>query len=205
MAHSLLRPSLLVCSLMLSLTCCASRPQVQRVGVETVIDLSGKWNDVDARSTSDALIHECFGGEWLSRFTRAESRPPAVRVRHIANRTDEHIDAEVFIKSIERAMVNSGKVRVLAQEGDETAAMDSEQARAASGRQRADTPVQPHGETGADFVIAVRLGAVLDQIEGEHVKLYQVNFELISATTSEKVWIGEHRIKKHVKQDGVRW
>ncbi len=193
-------------ALLLNAMGCATVPKVNRLAVGTDIDLSGNWNDVDARNTAEALISECFASAWLPTFSLQHGgRSPAVRVRGVTNRTDEHIDAEVFIKNIERAMVNSGKVQVLAQEGAEMGAMAGEQALASSGRQRLDTPVMGRSETGADLVVAVRLAAVIDQIEGQHVRLYQIDFELISPTTGEKAWIGEHKIKKYVSQNSTRW
>jgi hypothetical protein len=128
-----------------------------------------------------------------------------VRVRGITNKTDEHIDAQIFVKSIEAAMVNSGKVTVLAQEGAETEVMDQEQVRAGSGRQASNTPVVLGHETGADFVVAVRMASVLDQVEGKQVKFYKINFELVSPTTGEKAWIGDYEIKKLVSQGKVTW
>ena len=185
--------------------CAGPSRQVKRVDVTTQTDLSGKWNDTDARLTSDSLITECFGAGWLPDFTQSQGRKPSVRVRGIVNKTDEHIDAQVFIKNIERAMVNSGKVKVLAQEGSELSSVDSEQARASSGHQADDTPVSVGNETGADFVVAVRLASILDQVEGERAKFYQVNFELISPTSGEKAWIGEKQIKKLITQDRAGW
>ncbi len=196
---------LLVGASLLNVGCGGPTRQVKRLDTSTVTDLSGQWNDTDARLTSEALIKECFEGGWLGDFREAHSRKPAVRVRGVVNKTDEHIDAGVFIKSIERAMVNSGKVRVLAQEGAELESMEGEQARATSGRQGDHSPVAVGNEAGADYVVAVRLASVLDQIEGVKAKLYQINFELIDSTSGEKAWIGQHQIKKVVTQDKSSW
>lgn len=190
---------------MLATGCAGPSRQVRRVDVTTQTDLSGKWNDTDARLTSESLIAECFGAGWLPEFGQSQGRKPTIRVRGIVNKTDEHIDAQVFIKNIERAMVNSGKVKVLAQEGSELTSVDSEQARASGGRQSDDTPVSVGNETGADFVVAVRMASILDQVEGERAKFYQVNFELISPTSGEKAWIGEKQIKKLISQDRASW
>jgi PBP1b-binding outer membrane lipoprotein LpoB len=175
------------------------------VAAGTQTDLSGKWNDTDAKLTSEALIQDCFAAGWLPTFVEEEGRKPAVRVRGVVNKTDEHIDAQVFIKNIERAMVNSAKVKVLAQEGAELGSVEREQARAASGAQSDETAVSLGNETGADFVVAVRVSSILDQVEGEKAKFYKVNFELISPTTGEKAWIGDHEIKKLISQDSVGW
>lgn len=185
--------------------CANHNTQVKRVAVSTQADLSGRWNDTDARLTAESLIAECFSANWLSEFQSAHRRKPAVRVRGVTNMTSEHIDAQVFIKSIEAAMINSGRVSVLAQEGNETSVMDQEQMRAASGRQNSATPVASGQEQGADYVVAVRMASVVDQIEGRSVQFYKINFELISPTTSEKAWIGDYEIKKLISQGKVTW
>ena len=187
------------------LSACGHSRQVTRVEVGMQKDLSGRWNDTDARLTAEALIPDCFASAWLTDFVQEKGRKPAVRVRGVTNKTDEHIDAQIFIKTIERAMVNSARVKVLAQEGAETGSMDEEQVRAASGRQADNTPVSMGQEKGADFVVAVRMATIVDQIDNERVKFYKINFELISPTTGEKVWIGDHEIKKVVTQRGANW
>jgi penicillin-binding protein activator len=191
--------------IMLALFPLACAHTVKRVEASTQSDLSGNWNDTDARLTSQALIQDCFSAAWLSDFSDTKKRKPAVRVRGIVNKTDEHIDAQVFIKNIERAMINSGKVRVLAQEGEEQGSMRREQGEATSGAQSDSTPVSVANEAGADFVVAVRMASILDQIEGKKAKFYKINFELIDSTTGEKVWIGDHEIKKYIAEGRITW
>ncbi len=185
--------------------CITPGRQVMRVGAETQTDLSGKWNDTDARMVSDALLQDCFASAWIQNFVQDEGRRPAIRVRSVVNKTDEHIDSQVFIKNIEKAVLNSGKARILAQKGAELGAIEEEQGRAASGRQSDDSGVSVGNEVGADFVVAVRITSVLDQVEGKQAKLYKVNFEMLHSSTGEKVWIGDHEIKKLVSQGRVSW
>ena len=194
-----------VLALLLGVACGGSTRQVSRVAADKQTDLSGKWNDTDARLTSEALINECFASPWLQNFLDEQGRKPAVRVRGVVNKSDEHIDSQVFIKNIERAMVNSGKAKVLAQEGSELGSVEREQNRAASGAQSDETAVSLGNETGADFVVAVRVTSILDQVEGKRAKFYKINFELISPSSGEKAWIGDHEIKKLISQEGVSW
>ena len=56
-----------------------------------------------------------------------------------------------------------------------------------------------------DYVVAVRVSSIIDQVEGQRAKFYKVDFELIDPTTGEKVWIGDHEIKKLVTQKAVKW
>lgn len=185
--------------------CAGGSRQVARVGADTQTDLSGNWNDTDARLTSDALIGQCFGAAWLSEFAQKEGRKPTMRVRTIVNKTDEHIDAQVFVKNIERAMVNSGKVTVVAQANSELASVNEEQDYGASGRVSDESAPSLGNQKGGDFVLVGRLASILDQVEGKKAKFYKITFELLHATSGEKVWIGDHEIKKVIQQDNVSW
>ena len=203
--NSVLRVIMVSCVSVSLAACVTPGRQVTRVGADTQTDLSGKWNDTDARMVSDALLRDCFASAWIQNFVQEEGRKPAIRVRSVVNKTDEHIDSQVFIKNIEKAVLNSGKARILAQKGAELGAVDEEQGRAASGRQSDDSGVAVGNETGADFVVAVRVTSILDQVEGKRAKLYKVNFEMLHSTTGEKVWIGDHEIKKLISQGRVSW
>ncbi len=188
-----------------TLLACGHHRHVARVGTDTQTDFSGKWNDSDAQATAKALIGDCLSAGWLNAFNDAQGRKPALRVRRIVNKTDEHIDAQIFLKSFERAMINSGKVVVLAQEGTELSSVEAEQDRGVSGAQRDDTPVEIGQETGADFVLTVRMASIPDQVDGKKAIFYSINAELISPTSGEKAWIGQHELKKVVSQSAVGW
>jgi hypothetical protein len=43
------------------------------------------------------------------------------------------------------------------------------------------------------------INSVKDETRGEYAILFQVNLELVNMTTNEKVWIGQKKIKKLVK------
>jgi len=183
---------------------CGARRKVTREATPgTAEELSGNWSAVDAKETSEVLIKDCFANPWLGDFVKEHGRKPAVRVRGIVNKTDEHIDAQVFIKNIEKAMVNSGKVSVLAQEGAELGSVNAEQDYATEGRVEDGPSVG--NQKGGDFVVAVRLASILDQVQGKRTKFYKVSFEMLNATSGEKVWIGDHEIQKTITQKKVSW
>ena len=192
-------------SVIFCFSCFPKTKRVTRVKASSQTDLSGKWNDTDARLVSTSLIKDCFSSGWLLAFTSEEGRKPSIRVRGIVNKTDEHIDAQIFIKSIEKAMVNSAKVKVLAQEGSEISSMQGEQKLGTSGALNEDSAPSVGNMTGADYVVAVRMASILDQIDGHKAKFYKINFELIHSSTGEKAWIGDHEIKKIIDQSSVSW
>jgi len=136
------------------LTGCGGPPQnVQRVNANSTTDLSGRWNDTDAHEVSEALIKDCFSAPWLRNFKQKAGKSPTVRVRGIVNKTDEHIDAQVFVKNIERAMVNSGEVDVVSQEGNEMGSVGAEQKFGQSGEVSDESAPSVGNRTGADFVL----------------------------------------------------
>jgi hypothetical protein len=42
------------------------------------------------------------------------------------------------------------------------------------------------------------ISQIIDEAEGEKVSFYQTDLELINAESNEKVWIGDHKIKKFI-------
>ncbi len=115
----------------------------------------------------------------------------------VYNKSHEHIEAGTFIKDVERAFINSGKVR-LVQAGDKREELRSERA----DQQEFASPetVKRWGrELGADFIMNGDINSTVDTYRKERVNYYQVNLELTDMETSEIVWIGEKKIRKYIK------
>lgn len=184
---------------------CGPKRTVSRVAANTQTDLSGNWNDTDARLVSEEMIKDCFARPWLKKFTADKGRAPKMRVMKIVNKTDEHIDAQVFIKNLERAMVNSGDVDVVAQKGSEMDSVHAEQDYGASGRVSDDSAPSIGQMEGADYVLVGRMASILDQVEGTKAKLYKVTLELIDSVSGKKVWMGDKEIKKVIEQSRASW
>ncbi|MEM6532329.1 MAG: penicillin-binding protein activator LpoB [Myxococcota bacterium] len=183
------------------LTHCASSgnasPQAatsERTSPETTTDLSGRWNDSDARLTADALISDCLGAEW------SKTGRPAITVAQVINRTTEFIDPQFFIKSLERALVNSGRVNVLVQRNDEMKAVEAEQLLSESGRFDQETAPKFGRLLGADYVMIGSIASIEDANERTGVVYYQVNLELLDTESGRKAWVGQHKIKKVLDQ-----
>jgi uncharacterized protein (TIGR02722 family) len=176
---------------------CATR-KVERIDTEEVIDLSGRWNDTDSRMVAKAMVDQVLEGNWLSNFReKHEGKKPVVIVGLVYNKSHEHIEAETFIKDVERAFINSGKVR-LVQAGDKREELRRE--RAAQQEFASPETVKAWGkELGADFIMNGDINSTVDTYKKERVNYYQVNLELTDIETSEVVWIGDKKIRKYVK------
>ncbi|HKL89423.1 MAG TPA: penicillin-binding protein activator LpoB [Salinibacter sp.] len=186
------------------MTGCGSSSSVKRVEADKQTDLSGRWNDTDARMVAEDMVSDVLGAVWLERYRRNNDAPPTVIVGPIRNKTMQHIDEEIFIKDLERELVNSGRVQFVA-------AKDERQAVRAERRDQQqyatmETAARMAQETGADYMLLGTISSnVQENQKGDKMSLfYVVNLELIDMTKNTKAWIGTKKIKKIVERDRVR-
>lgn len=182
---------------------CGSSKKVYRIEPETVTDLSGKWNDTDARLVAEEMIADCLSRVWVTDFAAATGNKPVVTVGTIRNLSSEHIDTEIFTSDFERELINSGKVRFVAAKDQRQEIREErfEQQEFAS----KETMKQIRNETGADFILLGAIKTVVDEIEGTRVVFYQTDLEMINIESMEKVWIGTKEIKKEISKKKTKW
>ena len=183
-------------------TGCATT-SVTRTATDEVIDLSGRWNDTDSRLTAEYMVSSMLSGGWLGRFTSEEGRDPVVIVGSVRNRSSEHIDANTFIKDIERELVNSGRV-VFVAAGDAREEIRAEREDQQSNA-TLESAVALAAETGADYMMQGVITSQTDAIEGKSATLYKVDMELIDLETNQKVWIDAKQFKKLVERKKNSW
>lgn len=171
---------------------------VKRVDTSTVMDLSGNWNDVDAQMVAEQMVDEMLSRPWLKKYLKNNGREPRIIVGEIRNKTDEHIDVEVFRKDIEKELTNSGEVQFVASK------TEREEIR----EERADMQEYSSEETrkkfkkelAADYMLKGVITSIIDQKEGTKVKYYQVDLELFNTETNAKEWVGQKKIKKVIEK-----
>lgn len=173
-----------------------SKKVVSRISPDETVDLSGQWNDTDSRLVAEEMIADCLGQTWLSRFEQSGSEPPTVIVGSIRNKSLEHISVSTFLRDIERAMVNSGVVQVVAgyEERGELRAEREDQRINAS----LETLKEMGREVGADFMLIGEINQINDREGNEEVRYYQTDLTLVNVETNVKAWIGQKKIKKYV-------
>jgi uncharacterized protein (TIGR02722 family) len=177
---------------------CGGGTHVERMDPNTTVDLSGNWNDTDSRLVAEEMIADCLGSPWLAKFNREAGKPPTVIAGSIRNKSLEHIAVATFLKDIERALVNSGEVQVVA----------SAEERGEVREERADQRVNASPETlkrmgmevGADFMLLGEINQIDDQEGGQTVKYYQTDLTLVNIETNVKAWVGQKKIKKLVSR-----
>lgn len=176
---------------------CKGTKQVTRVDESAVIDLSGRWNETDSRLVADEMVSDMLLRPWLTEYQTATGKRPIIVVGIVKNKSHEHIAVETFIKDIEKAVLNSGKIRLV------TAGEAREELR----KERADqnefatpaTTAKWGKELGADFILQGVLNSIVDSNGKQKVVFYQTDLELTNMETNEKVWIGDKKIKKVIE------
>jgi hypothetical protein len=174
---------------------------VKRMDSNEVVDVSGHWNDTDARLVAEEMISDCLSRPWYANAQADLGKNPTVIVGRVRNQSSEHIATDVFIEQLQTALINSGKVNFVASKNergdvrDERADQDtnaSEDTRNANGQ-----------ETGANFMMSGVINSTVDQADGTAVVYYQTNLKLLNMKTNQIVWNGQKKIKKLVSRSGT--
>ena len=179
----------------LALTSCASK--VQRVNEDSVIDLSGRWNDTDSKLTAEEITAELMSHSWYSTYAAENGgKKPVIIVGMITNKSHEHIATETFSKDIEKEIINSGRMK-LVQGGPMREEIRVE--RADQQNYSSQSTMKKFGlENGADFMLQGTINSIVDQKSKEKTVYYQIDLELTNIQTNDKVWIGDKKIKKYI-------
>ena len=90
---------------------CGGGTTVTRLDPAQTTDLSGRWNETDARLVAEEMIGDALSRPWLVSFVERSGNKPVVTVGTIRNMTNEHIDTEIFTTDFERELINAGSVR----------------------------------------------------------------------------------------------
>jgi len=199
-----IRSFILSVGILIFLGGCATTIQVERTAVDTTVDLSGRWNDTDSRMVSEEMIRDCLDRPWIERFREThEGKIPTVIVGRVRNRSHEHINVQTFVKDLERALINSGRVQFVASEGERTGVRKERVDMAKHSSE--ETMKGPGEEIGADFMLIGTINTIRDEAGGKAVMFYQTNLELVNMANNIKVWVGEKKIKKLIKRPKAKW
>ena len=183
---------------------CALTPEVDRMAVDTTVDISGRWNDADSRMVADEMIKDCLERPWLNRFSDSHGRRiPTVIVGMVRNRSHEHINVQTFVKDMESALIDSGRVQFVASKGERGQIRGERLDMAAHASD--ETMKGPGEEIGADFMLIGTINTIRDEVAGKAVMFYQVNLELVAMANNVKVWIGGKKIKKLIEKRRFKW
>lgn len=192
---------LLLVSLLPLISACGT--SVTRVDTNTTIDVSGKWNDADSRMAADELIEDCLSRPWLSRARADKGDNPTVIVGTVRNLSNEHLNTNVLVQDLQRALINSGRVDFVADRDERADVRDERFDQAVNA---SESTRKAHGqETGADFMLSGSVNTIEDREGGKSVILYQVDMKLLDMQSNKIVWTGQKKIKKNIKRSSSKW
>lgn len=175
--------------------------QVRRMDTREEKDLSGRWNDTDARLVAEEMIPDSLGRPWLPAAQQRLGRAPTVIVGLVRNQSMEHVNTDSFVEALQRALINSGRVAFVASKEERGQLREERRDQDANA---SDATRKAHGEEqGADFVLSGTINAIQDEVQGEKVVFYQVNLKLLDVKTNQIVWNGQKQIRKNVVRAAV--
>ena len=176
---------------------------VSRISIDAVTDISGNWNDTDSKLVAEQMVRDLMYRVWISDFQMEYAKKPTLIVGGIRNKSSEHIQTDTFVKDIERELLNSGKVKFVANKFQRAEVREErlDQQSFASD----DSAKRLAAELGADFMLNGKITSITDATDGKMVKYYQISMELVKIETNEIVWIGDKKIKKFISQKKIKW
>lgn len=178
-------------------TLSACSHKVSRIDPAETPDINGSWNNTDSRLTAEEMIGQSLNDKWLSEYVQAKGKKPVVIVGMITNKSHEHIEAETFMKDLEKSFITTSKVG-LVQSGKKREEMRSEKADQQTNA-TASTMKKFGMEKGADYILQGSINSLVDAFKRKKTVTYQINLELTDIQTNEVVWIGDKKIAKYVK------
>jgi PBP1b-binding outer membrane lipoprotein LpoB len=180
-----------------ALTGCGGKT-VTRTESGVTKDLSGRWNDADAKQVANEMIAKALNAGWIATYSEKNKREPKLQLGKVNARADgEVISTDVFMQEIRSEFVNSGKVIVLDEDKSQTRDEVADQsAMSKEGKKMAE-------EDAADFLLKGKISVANDAEGREAVKFYLVSLEITDVQSRRIIWQANTKIRKEVEQS--RW
>ena len=188
----------IACILLLVLlaVCPCFAKKVNRVDADKKVDLSGYWNDTDARLVCESLIEQALNSGSFMGYKEDLGRRPIITGGSFRNDSSEYIDTSILTEGITTAILNSGKARFIASRKKIEEIREERMARQgwqADMSQQKEVP----NELIPDLVLTGSVKTIVDTDSKKSVRTYFVYAELVDIETGEMIWRGENKeIKK---------
>lgn len=190
--------------LLASMAACTSFQGEYRDPTEVEI-LDSKWNETDARKTSEILITSMLKKPWLRRhYAEHKGSRPTIIVDGVVNRTDEHIDTKAMMEAIRNEMINSGEVRFVNAEG-RGAILEEITYQTQSGMVDPSKAKQAGKQLGAGYMLSGNISSQVHRQGSTKSVTYQTVLYLTNLETAELVWSEKYDIKKRFKNASASW
>jgi PBP1b-binding outer membrane lipoprotein LpoB len=175
--------------------------EAKRIGVNEVKDIPGIWNDTDSRLVAEEMVRDSLSAGWIDRYSLSLRKVPVVIIGNIRNLSQERINTNRFVYDLERALVNSGRVDVVASLSERGTKRDK---RADMGLSAAEATRKEMGEAGADYMLMGSINSIADTSDSGQIHFYQVDLTLFSLADNRIVWTGQKKLKNEVRNVKLR-
>lgn len=154
------------------------QPKITVLKPDQRVDLSGFFNDVDARSLARSALKDALKSGWL----RTAKTRPIIKLYGIRNRTMEHVQLQVISERLAAGLLASGKARL--------------QGPRSRGR------LDPKNTV----VISGHLTSQVSALSATQTRrVYRLNLEAVNVDSQRKVWVFSRALEKIVvKKTGAR-
>jgi hypothetical protein len=110
----------------------------------------------------------------------------------------EHIPTGTFVRDLERALIQSGAVRLVAARDERDEIRDEREDQQENAR--SDSRARLGQELGADYILQGTIESIEDEEGREKVVFYQIDAYLTDLESNVRVWVGHHEIKKYIER-----
>ena len=193
---SAIRAAVLLLTVAAGLGGCASHRVVERADPREVLDYQARFDEDDAREVFAHLVADALTRPWLDQWQTAHGDRPVIIVGDVANDTSDYIETRLITNALERELLNSGRVALVAT-ADEREQLRAER-RQSQDWSRPETVKRMAFELGADLMLIGWIGENVEvsRNRARRIHYYQVSLELLDVESNRKVWIGTHEIEK---------
>ncbi len=193
----------LAATLLLALAACGG-PRTGRVGdgnvryedpqAEETVDMA--YGSTDLQSTAEFMTQSLLGSDWIVRA----SAPPKIRLREVKNYTDEHIDAKGITDKIRVKLLNSGKVRFLADQQNLDQVVNERDLNESMTERAENARIME-----ADYIITGSVRSIRKRTKELRDTYYQITLELVDPQSGEILWANEKEIRKFSEKPFWGW
>ncbi|MDR2504461.1 MAG: penicillin-binding protein activator LpoB [Deltaproteobacteria bacterium] len=182
-------------SLALSAAGCGG-PNVEYGDPGAVETVTSAWGSTDLQGTAEKMAQSLLD----SRYIAQAQAQPKVRLREVNNQTDEHIDTKAITDKIRIKLLQSGRVRFLADNANLNqvfAERDLTEALTRRGENKllADT----------DYIVTGTVRSIRKVTKKAADVYYLITLELVDPQSAEIVWADEQEIRKTSSNPKVGW
>jgi uncharacterized protein (TIGR02722 family) len=165
----------------------------------------GTWSSKEVQTVCTELIAACLESPAVTRSIEAKRRggqAPTVIVGHFANDSSEYIDTTIVAAKMETAIINDGRLRVIAG-GDIRDTIRAERQDQQTNASE-DTAKQLANETAADYMLTGTVKSIVKTVRRRTSRTYYVYAQLTNIETSEILWKGDSEVSVESRSGSVR-